>query len=425
MIWYYARLAWLSIRRSWFLASIMMFCLSVGIASWVTARAAIRGVTRNPLPREPGLHLVEVDRAPFFADVIHIDGRFPVEHAPQVLISYRECQAIAAAANPARNVPTAAAEAAVSSERQPIFVDDVRLGSRHLFSLFELPFLRGGPWSPHADREPQAVAVISAAMSRKLFGDIDTVGRTFRLAGRPFTVQGVVADPRGDKPYDVIYLRREHEQIFIPFADGLALELRPTDLISRQADAVTYADFLSGDALWIKLWVDLPDDAAKRSYAADLARSGVTGAHFVTFVEAREKLMFLHPAYEILLIFAHVILIATVFNLIRLLLAKFTARADQTGIHRAMGASRRSIVSIHLAEANMIGLGGGLLGLVLGVVGVAVLNAIVPDRAADAAVDEAGAILTVFLSIFIGLVAGAYPAWRTTRIAPAVFLKRQ
>ncbi len=424
MIWYYARLAWLSIRRTWFLAGIMVFCLSVGIASWVASRAAIRAVSRDALPHASGLHLVEMERPPYFSDVIKIQGKVPVEHPPRVLLSFGEYSAIAASSS-ARQVPTAAAEVTVSSERERGFIDDARLGSRDVFALFELRFLRGGPWSPRADREPENVAVVTAAMSRRLFGDIDTVGRRFRLAGQPFTVQGVLADPRGDKPYDVIFLRREHERIFIPFADGVALNLRPTDLITRKPEAVTYGDFLAGDALWIKLWVDLPDDAAKRAYAADLARSGVPGAHFVPFAEARGDLVYIHPGYAILELFAHVILIATVFNLIRLLLAKFTARADQTGIHRAMGASRRSIVTIHLAEAKMIGLMGGLLGLVLGLLGVAVLNAIIPDRAADAVVDESGAILTLFVSIFIGVVAGAYPAWRTTRIPPAVFLRRQ
>ncbi|HKA89763.1 MAG TPA: FtsX-like permease family protein [Haliangiales bacterium] len=424
MIGYYSQLAWLSIRRNWFLAGIMVFCLSVGIASWVASRAAIGGVSR-PLPHAPGLHLVEVERGPYYSDVVTLPDNLPVERTPRVLLSHREHEAIVAASPAARQTPTAAVEAAVSSERVRPFVDDVRLGSRDLFAMFELRFLRGGPWTPRADREPEMVAVVSASMSRRLFGDIETVGRRFRLAGQAFTVQGVVADSRGDKPYDAIFLRREHEQIFIPFSDGMALRLRPTDAIARKSEGGTYDDFLAGDALWIKLWVDLPDDAAKRAYAATLARSGVSGAHFVAFADAREDLVFIHPGYAILDIFAHVILIATVFNLVRLLLAKFTARADQMGIHRAMGASRRSIATVHLAEAKIIGLLGGFLGLVLGVAGAAVLNAIIPDRAADAAVDYAGAILTLFLSIFIGVVAGAYPAWRTTRIPPAVFLRRQ
>jgi putative ABC transport system permease protein len=382
-------------------------------------------VRRNPLPLQPALHLVEVDRPSFFSDVMEIEGKFPVEEAPKVMLSWREYEAIAAAAPGVRAVPTAAVEAPVAADGQAPFVDDVRLGARDMFALFEMRFLRGGPWSPRSDREPERVAVISAAMSRRLFDDVDTVGRRFHLAGRAFTVQGVVADQAGDKPYDVVFLRRERERIFIPFVDGADLQLRPVDSVVRDADATTYADFRAGDALWIKLWVELPDDAAKRGYAADLSRSGVAGAHFVPFAEARSSLVWVHPGYTILGMFADVILVASIFNLVRLLLAKFSARADQTGIHRAMGASRRTIIGLHLTEAKMIGLAGGFLGLLFGAIGVATLNAIIPDRAANAVVDAPSALLTILISTVIGGIAGAYPAWRATRIPPAVFLKRQ
>src|SRR5262249_56759905 len=124
----------------------------------------------------------------------------PVGRRPGVPTSRGENAAVVGRSPAARQPPTAAVEAAVSSERVRPFVDDVRLGSRDLFAMFELRFLRGGPWTPRADREPEMVAVVSASMSRRLFGDIETVGRRFRLAGHAFTVQGVGADSRGDKP---------------------------------------------------------------------------------------------------------------------------------------------------------------------------------------------------------------------------------
>ena len=426
MILYYLRLALLSLRRNWLLGTVMVVCLSVGIASWVMAQAAIHGATRNPFPHRPGLHLVMVDRKPFYVDVVPLEqSNYPLERAGRILLSYDEYRAIAKSRAPAAQTPTTVAELLISSDRQAPFVDHVRFAGSRFFGMFDLPFVRGGTFPAGADTDPESVAVISEAMGRRLFGDVDPIGLDLQVAGRRFTVCGVLADPLPAKVYDFIFLRREPEEIVLPFTNFVPMRIRPIQPFGRAAAASSYEEFLSGENLWIKLWVDLPHDGDKRAFLSDLLSSGVPGAHVVTVTDSRPQLAFLHAGYYILELFSYGMLIATIFNLVRLLLAKFTARVDQTGIHRALGASRRTIVVVHIAEATIVGLAGGVLGLFLGRISMTIFDSLIPDRAADAVLEWGGALITLVVSVLIGMLAGAYPAWRATRIPPAVFLRRQ
>jgi putative ABC transport system permease protein len=52
-------------------------------------------------------------------------------------------------------------------------------------------------------------------------------------------------------------------------------------------------------------------------------------------------------------------------NTIGLLLAKFSVRASEIGVRRALGASRTEIFHQFLIETGVVGLVGGVLGLLL------------------------------------------------------------
>src|SRR5215813_2655157 len=66
---FYSRLAWQSIKRNPGLAALMVLGLALGIATWVTARAAIQGALQNPLPDKPGLYHLSLVKPPVFEDV--------------------------------------------------------------------------------------------------------------------------------------------------------------------------------------------------------------------------------------------------------------------------------------------------------------------------------------------------------------------
>jgi putative ABC transport system permease protein len=102
-------------------------------------------------------------------------------------------------------------------------------------------------------------------------------------------------------------------------------------------------------------------------------------------------------------------------------------RTREFGVIRAVGAKPRFLFGLVLTEAVILSVLGALLGILLGRLGIAVLN--------DAAVDVIGlevALLTLRLALFaigvalvMGLTSGLLPAARAARIPIAVAMSRE
>src|SRR5215813_11579512 len=135
---FYSRLAWQSIRRNPGLAALMVLGLALGIATWVTARAAILGAHENPLPQKPGLYHVSLVKPPIFDDVPPDQnvGDNRMESGPKLTLSETEARAILAARRGKGAIaPTMSGRAAVRQPDGSLIVGHVRFATRDLFGL--------------------------------------------------------------------------------------------------------------------------------------------------------------------------------------------------------------------------------------------------------------------------------------------------
>jgi putative ABC transport system permease protein len=127
---------------------------------------------------------------------------------------------------------------------------------------------------------------------------------------------------------------------------------------------------------------------------------------------------------KMLLIISILFLIVCSVNLIGILLGKFLGRAPEVGVRRALGASRLSVFLQHIVECEVVGLAGGVLGLGLSWLALRLINRLF-DNLASFHLDLTMVLAAFVLSLFAGLIAGLYPAWRICRVAPASYLKLQ
>jgi putative ABC transport system permease protein len=93
------------------------------------------------------------------------------------------------------------------------------------------------------------------------------------------------------------------------------------------------------------------------------------------------------------------------------------------GVRRALGASRRDVLVQLLCEAGIIGLAGGVGGLLLTWLGLALVRSQPTAYAKLASLDLPMLGATFALAIVSALAAGLLPAWRACLIAPALQLK--
>jgi putative ABC transport system permease protein len=440
MLLYNIRLAWKSIRRD----TILSILIVGGIALGVGVSTAF--ITLH--------HVLSTDPIPEKSDVLHyvrMDSWDPAKQAPHVggiptQITYRDMLGITESDIPRRQAAMYKSRMYVypeGSEERP-FQEMVRLTHRDFFELFRVPFLYGGPWSEAAERKPDAVVVLDREMNERLFGGGDSVGETVRIADRDFTVVGVLAEwsPK-IKFYDMTqnpYQEREHLLAPLPLIEPMEITSSGNRDGWTGTEGDTFLERLyNSEQVFLQMWVELPGAGARKDYedflAAYVAEQKKLG-RFQRPMDNRvtplpdlmeEWGVVPHQATALAVVSVLFLAVCSV-NLIGLFLGKFLARAPTVAIRRALGASRKRVFLQHIVECELMGAVGGFLGLVLSLVGLAVINRVVESTFGTEKLVELDATMllaAVFLSLVAGLAAGLYPAWRICHIPPANYLKNQ
>lgn len=433
-------IAWKSLKRSPTLSVLIVACIALGIAFATTFAAVRHAFTKHPLPdKEAVLRYVRLDnwdpREPY-------PGGGPDALPPQ--ISYRDAMALKRSTIPSRQTALFRSRLTVipdPSVARPT-KEDVRLAHADFFQMFEVPFRYGGPWTREADEKVEPVVVLSEALNERIFGGRNSVGQTLRVETRDFRIVGVLAGWQPSiRMYDLTNNSlAEPEALYMPFGLVVPMELRTAGNSDGWgvSDSTSFTGFLnSSESTWIQYWVELrtpADEQAYRgfieSYIKEQKARGRFGRPLNYRVSSISTLMGdfqVAPKETLALLMVGLLfLVVAAVNLIGLLLGKFLARANEVGVRRALGASRRDVFLQHLVECQVVAIIGGSLGVVMAAISLRALNAFMLDmvnRKNVFGLDIQMLGVALALSVLAGLISGVYPAWRICRLAPANHLK--
>ena len=439
MFRYYLLLGLRSLRRNPVLTALMVLTLAIGVAASVSTLTILHVMSGNPIPHKSDRLLVPL-----------LDVGAKRGYVPGVKEPYTQQSTYPDTVNYLRSGPGVRRTAiydiggAIEPARRDDPVVDLNgvATTSDYFAMFEVPFKYGAPWPAAQDERAGRVAVLSKAKSEAIFGNGDPVGKRVRIWGEEFTVIGVVDEWQPTPRYTNLtngsggYFRGE-DQIFIPFNTAIALQLRSNGNTTCSKDSgVGWTGFLESDCVWIQAWFEIAkasDRPAAQAwldgYAAEQRRGGRLERNapnqLFNVAEWLEYMEVVRNDNKIAVWLAFGFLALCIVNTMGLLLAKFSTRAAEVGVRRALGAGQGAIFRQFLTETAVIGLAGGLLGLVLAFASLALIRSQAPDFSVVARMDWAMLAATFAIAVGAAIVAGLLPTWRACQVSPAVQLKSQ
>jgi putative ABC transport system permease protein len=268
------------------------------------------------------------------------------------------------------------------------------------FETFTLEVATGRQLTPE---DTGNVVVLGSTIARKYGvaagGTVDIRGESFEVVG---TLQPTLTSPDTNG--------------LIPLSTAQALYL--SDLPPLVAESLE-ADELANQIVVFPVAGADPAQVAAAIEAAVENSATITGAEFSETVGATTVIF-----NAIIIGVAAISLIVGGLSVINTMAMSVAERTREIGIRRAIGGSRRRIVRELVAEAGVIGLLGGLIGLGLGAAVVVLVNE--AGRAGGTVLFDLTAQTAAFavgFSTILGMLAGIIPAWTAARLDPVSALR--
>ena len=436
MFSYYFKLGVRSLRRNPALTALMVLTLAIGVAASVSTLTILHMMSGDPIPHKSDRLFV-----PIF-DVAPLEGYNPGEKLDENQVTYKDVVNLLKSGQGERRTGLYGIAGPIEPPKKelPVFTGPGLAPTRDFFAMFEVPFLYGQPWSAQDDERGTDVVVVIREIYEKLYGTANPVGQRLNVLGFPYTVVGVV-DKWAPQPRYYKLVGGEQfgkgEDFFIPLASAIRHETTHNGGMNcRERSEPGYQGTLRSECTWFQFWFETrtaADRAELKSYLENYAaeqrklgrmkRAAPVGLYDVNeWMQVREVV---GKDTKLSAWLAFGFLLLCLVNTIGLLLAKFSVRAAEVGIRRALGASRREIFRQFLVESAVVGLAGGVLGLVLAFGALALIAMQSSEVAAVAHMDLTMLAFTFAMSVFAAVLAGLLPTWRACQVTPALQLKSQ
>jgi putative ABC transport system permease protein len=170
-------------------------------------------------------------------------------------------------------------------------------------------------------------------------------------------------------------------------------------------------------------------DPARGSEVAERLQA-VPGAQVVTMTEMLGTFLNLVGSVRTLVLAVGIVAVAiSALSVFNTMLASVLERTPELGVMRAVGASRAALFRLVAAEALLLALSGGALGLALAAVGgrwvETAVKSFVPLAPTESLLMLSAPVAAqcLLIAVATGIVAGSYPAWRASRLGPAEALR--
>ena len=261
------------------------------------------------------------------------------------------------------------------------------------------------------------VCVIGETIRKYFFGAMSPIDQSIRIGGQSFKIVGVYKGKYGGK------LNSEDQMIVLPYT------LQSQMMRSSDSDHQYFIQAASKED--IQPVVDALKDFMSTRYDPNNGYFDCDStSQYMDQVEASSNQLALLGGG-----IAAISLLVGGIGIMNIMLVSVTERTREIGIRMAIGARRRDIIGQFLIEAAVVSCCGGLIGILLGCFGSAVIgnlllaqqmNSWMPEVEQFTVLPSPGLVVGAFLfSALLGIIFGLYPASKASKLQPVEALRTQ
>lgn len=310
-------------------------------------------------------------------------------------------------------------------QRQDFLEDNVLIADNQFLSVFGFELLTGDPLT--ALKEPNSV-VLTESTAKRFFGDINPVGKLLSAAEKKSVVTGICKDPPVNSHFKFSYLVSSSSVAWFNQDDftlkytHLYLRLHPqaeaTQLEAKFPEMVKA--HMSGE---IERVNQMPWEAFKAAgNAYNYRLKPLTSIHLDPANLGGLKAGGSIVTVRILIVIAILIFSIACVNFINLATARSTERAREVGVRKVMGSHRSQLIVQFLTESVTLSLISLLVALGLVWMVLPYFNGLT-GKELTIQPDLPLVIGFIASGIFVGLLAGLYPAFALSSFKPIAVLK--
>jgi putative ABC transport system permease protein len=261
------------------------------------------------------------------------------------------------------------------------------------------------------ERQARRVVVLGATVARELFPNIDPIGETVRISGGSFEVIGVL-ESKGQSGFGM----DQDDVVLAPFTTVK----RRISGRTRRADTVSQISVKAvSEAVLPRVEEDVTNLLRQRHRSRE-GEDAFTVQNLSSITQAAQQTT---QVFTYLLggISAVSLLVGGI-GIMNIMLVSVTERTREIGLRKALGARQADILHQFGLEAVALSVAGGIIGLVLGVLGAWLMTSLFN---LPLVVAPANAIMAIGFAGLVGILFGAYPAWRAAKLDPIEALRRE
>lgn len=296
-------------------------------------------------------------------------------------------------------------------------VIDIKYTNAGFWQVMQFNFLEGKAYSQAQIDAGERVAVITESTRDKYFGKgVPAVGKMLETDNQQYRVIGVV------KSVPVTQLFA-YGDMYMPWT------LSRQELENKGYNGTYLAVMMARTKADIPAMKAEFDNIMKRvpmPYRDFTELEAFTQSYLPTFTRlllGRNETDGTAKLYTYMGIFLLFFLLLPTLNLVNLNLSRILERASEIGVRKAFGASSGTLVVQFIVENIILTLIGGLIGIVLSLIVIALLNQAELFSHVYLTLNYTVLGISLVICIIFGCISGVYPAWRMSRMQISKALK--